>query len=60
MHYVELEDGTVIDGDRAGEIHKFARSIWVFFSKKGSLPSKWGQADIDMWKIYCQETGHKF
>jgi hypothetical protein len=60
MRYVELEDGTVINGDRAGEIRKFARSIWVSFSKKGPPPSKWGQADIEMRKTYCNEMGHRF
>jgi len=60
MRYVELEDGTVINGDRAGEIRKFARSIWVSFSKKGPPPSKWGQADIEMRKTYCKEMGHRF
>lgn len=60
MRYVELEDGTVINGDRAAEIRKFARSIWVSFSKKGPPPSKWGQADIEMRKTYCKEMGHRF
>jgi hypothetical protein len=60
MCYVELEDGTVINGDRAGEIRKFARCIWVSFSKKGTPPSKWGQADFEMRKTYCREMGHRF
>ena len=60
MRYVELEDGTVINGDRAGDIRKFARSIWVSFSKKGSPPSKWGQADIEMRKTYSREMGLRF
>jgi hypothetical protein len=60
MRYVELEDGTVIDGDRAGEIRKFARSIWVSFSKKGPPLSKWGQADVEMRKTYCKEMGNRF
>ena len=60
MRYVELEDGTVITGDRAGDIQKFARSIWVSFSKKGPPPSKWGQADIEMRKTYCKEMGKRF
>jgi hypothetical protein len=60
MRYVELEDGTVVDGDRAGEMRKFARSIWVSFAKKGSPPSKWGHADIEMRKTYYKEMGHRF
>jgi hypothetical protein len=57
MRYVELEDGIAIDGNRAGEIRKFVRSIWVSFSKKGPPPPKWGQADIEMRKMYCDEMG---
>lgn len=60
MRYAEQEDGTVIDGDRAGEIRKFARSIWVSFAKKGPPPPKWGQADVEMRKIYCHEMGRRF
>ncbi len=29
MKYIELEDGTVVDGYRAAEIRRFARSLWV-------------------------------
>jgi hypothetical protein len=43
MRYAKQEDGTVIDGNRAGEIQKFARSIWVSFAKKGPPPPKWGK-----------------
>ena len=60
MRYVELEDGTEIGGDRAGEIRKFARSIWVSFAKKGPPPTKWGKADIEMRKAYCREVARRF
>ena len=60
MRYIELEDGTVINGDRAGDIRKFARSIWVSFSKNGPPPAKWGLADVEMRKTYCREMGNRF
>ena len=60
MQYVELEDGTIISGDRATEIRKFARAIWVSISKKGALPSKWGQADIQTRQHYLSSMGSRF
>lgn len=60
MRYVEMEDGTLIDGDRASEIRKFARAIWVSFGKRGRAPAKWGQADVETRKEYCQEMNSRF
>ena len=60
MRYVELEDGKAIDGDRATEIRKFARAIWVSFGKRGLAPAKWGQADVEIRKQYCQEMNSRF
>jgi hypothetical protein len=60
MQYVELEDGTVISGDRATEIRKFARAIWVSVSKSGTPPSKWGQADIQTRQQYLSAMGTRF
>lgn len=60
MRYVELEDGKAIDGDRASEIRKFARAIWVSFGKRGLAPVKWGQADVESRKQYCQEMNSRF
>jgi hypothetical protein len=60
MRYVELEDGNLIDGDRASEIRKFARAIWVSFGKRGLAPAKWGQADVEIRKEYCHEMNSRF
>jgi len=60
MQYVELEDGTVISGDRATEIRKFARAIWVSVAKTGAPPSKWGQADIQTRQRYLSSMGSRF
>jgi hypothetical protein len=55
-----MEDGNVIDGDRASEIRKFARAVWVSFGKRGHAPAKWGQADVETRKMYCQEMNSRF
>lgn len=60
MRYVEMEIGEPIDGDRASEIRKFARAIWVSFGKRGRAPAKWGQADVETRKEYCQEMNSRF
>jgi hypothetical protein len=60
MQYVELEDGTIISGDRATEIRKFARAIWVSISKMGAPPSKWGQADVQTRQQYLSRMGSRF
>lgn len=60
MQYVELEDGTAIDGDRASEIRKFARAIWVSLGKRGLAPAKWGQAVVETRKEYCHEMNLRF
>ena len=60
MQYVELEDGTVISGDRATEIRNFAHAIWVSISKTGPPPSKWGQADIQTRLQYLSAIGSRF
>jgi hypothetical protein len=60
MRYVEMEDGSLIDGDRASVIRKFARAIWVSFGKRGRAPARWGQAEVEIRKEYCQEMNSRF
>jgi hypothetical protein len=60
MRYVEYENGEMISGDRATEIRRFARSIWVLLGKKGTPPATWGAADIETRKLYCYEMGERF
>ena len=55
MWYVETKDRAVIDGDRATDIHCFARTVWLSIAKNKSLPATWGQADIDVRRQYCNE-----
>jgi hypothetical protein len=60
MRYVEYENGEIISGDRATEIRRFARSIWVLLGNKGSPPATWGTADIETRKLYSQEMCSHF
>lgn len=60
MRYVEYENGEMISGDRATEIRRFARSIWVLLAKKGIPPATWGAADIETRKLYSQEMCTRF
>lgn len=60
MRYVEFENGEIISGDRATEIRRFARSIWVLLGKKGTPPASWGAADIETRKLYSQEMCSRF
>jgi hypothetical protein len=60
MRYVEFEDGQMISGDRATEIRRFARSIWVLLGNKGTPPVTWGAADIETRKLYSQEMCTRF
>ena len=60
MRYVEYENGEIISGDRATEIRRFARSIWVLLGNKGSPPATWGTADIETRKLYSQEMCSRF
>jgi hypothetical protein len=60
LRFVELEDGTIISGDRASEMRRFARTIWCFFEKEGTAPATWGAADVETRKKYCHEMRQRF
>jgi hypothetical protein len=60
MRYVELANGEIISGDRASEMRRFARSIWVLFGSKGSPPPTWGAANVECRKQYCHEMTNRF
>ena len=52
MLFVEDEGGNPIDGHRATEIHKIARSIWVKLARNGKAPKFWSKADISTAQEY--------
>jgi hypothetical protein len=60
MRYIEGEDGNVIDGYRASEIRKFARSIWMQLANNSKAPKTWGKTDLESAKHYRQEMVRRF
>ena len=60
MRYVEMASGKIIDGNRATDMRRFARSIWVYMAKAGTPPAMWGSADLKTREMYCKEMTHTF
>jgi hypothetical protein len=60
MRYIEDENGQIIDGHRAGEMRKIARSVWVALANAGKAPAKWSQADIVSAEAYRKEMRQHF
>lgn len=60
MKYVELEDGTTIDGFRAAEIRRYARSLWVQMALDNKLPATWSDADAASLTYYSESMAHRF
>jgi len=60
LHYVEDVHGVVVDGFRASEMRKFARSIWNQLHGAGKAPRSWGKADLDVAAHYRREMRRRF
>jgi hypothetical protein len=60
LRYVEDEHGVVIDGFRASDMRKFARSIWNQLHGAGKAPRSWGKADLDVAAHYRHEMRRHF
>jgi hypothetical protein len=60
MRYIEDHQGVTIDGYRAGEMQKFARSIWISLSKSNKAPKTWGKADVETAQQYRREMCRRF
>ena len=60
MKYIEHEDGTVIDGFRAAEIHRYARSLWVQMALDDKLPATWSDADTTSLATYNESMAQRF
>ena len=60
MQFVEDADGRMIDGYRAGEIRKHARSIFNDIAKYTSPPATWGAASSIMRDYYHQQMYRRF
>jgi hypothetical protein len=60
MKYIELEDGTVVDGFRAAEIRRYARSLWVQMALDEKLPATWSDADATSLATYNESMAQRF
>ena len=60
MKYIEHEDGTVIDGFRAAEIRRYARSLWVQMALDDKLPATWSDADTTSLATYNESMAQRF
>ena len=60
LRYVEDEQGVVVDGFRASEMRKFARSIWNQLAGAGKAPRSWGKAELDVASHYRREMRRRF
>jgi hypothetical protein len=60
MRYIENESGVVIDGYRATEMRKFARSIWNHLANSSKAPKTWGKADVQAARHYRLEMCSRF
>ena len=60
MRYIEAEDGTTVDGFRAAEIRRYARSLWVQMALDNKLPATWSNADAASLTYYCASMAQRF
>jgi hypothetical protein len=60
MLYIEDADGLPIDGNIAGGMREFARSIWRSLYERGIAPETWGQATKEVREEYCQEMESEY
>lgn len=60
MKYIEFEDGTTIDGFRAAEIRRYARSLWVQMALDDKLPRTWSDADAKSLTSYNESMAQRF
>lgn len=60
MKYIELEDGTTIDGYRAAEMRRYARSLWAQMALDNKLPKAWGNADAASLATYNESMAQRF
>jgi hypothetical protein len=61
MRYIQHENGDIIDGWRATEIRRYARSIFVGFALEGRLFHSWVEgADATSRSNYCRDMVSRF
>lgn len=60
MKYIELEDGGVVDGFRAAEIRRYARSLWAQMALADKLPRTWSDADATSLATFNESMAQRF
>ena len=61
MRYIQHENGDIIDGWRATEIRRYARSIFVGFAMDGKVFPSWVEgADVMSRNNYCRHMVTRF
>ena len=55
MLYIEDANGVPVDGNIAGDIREFARSIWRSLYERGMAPTTWGNARMEVHEEYFRE-----
>ncbi|KAF8166501.1 hypothetical protein BJ912DRAFT_1092472 [Pholiota molesta] len=60
LGFVELENGTIIDGDTAGFIREELRSVYHELKAKGMLPKTWGSIGVTARSFVLSHMYSKF
>ena len=61
MHYIQHENGDIIDGWRATEIRRYARLIFVGFAMDGKVFPSWVEGvDVTSRNNYCRHMVTRF
>jgi hypothetical protein len=60
MLYVEDMKGNPIDGNRASEIRKVSRALFIQFAHAGVAPKTWTKAAMSSADFYQREMGKQF
>ena len=60
MLYIEDTNGSPIDGNVAGGMRDFARSIWRSLYERGIAPETWGKATKEVRDEFCREMETEF
>jgi hypothetical protein len=60
MQYLEEVNGTMVNGNKAGNIQEHTCTIWRGFYTKGIVPVRWGEGSKELQDQYCSEMESQF
>ncbi|KAF9456107.1 hypothetical protein BDZ94DRAFT_1315480 [Collybia nuda] len=60
LHYVEMEDGEVVNSETAKSIRKHACTLWALFLLEGRAPATWDAVDAATGSHYHHDMHTKF